>query len=277
MAGNRISVGNVEALSVTDGFSAKRDPTATFPETSIEQWREYPEIVDENDEIQSRYGSVILRSEGKIILVDTGMQTATGGALLDDMRGNGVAPEDVDIVFLTHLHPDHVGWNIDLSSGKPAFPNARYIAPRSDYDYWIQPDVLAAAEHVQLHVVPLTELKLLDLFDEGYKVTDELITVSTPGHTPGHTSLLIASGGERAFVLGDVAHSPAQAHYTDWNPMFDIQPDISRPHAPPCARHARIRGNAGVRGALPGPGVRAFRPTGGQAHLAGHLAQHTGR
>ena len=122
MADNKISVGNVEVLSVTDGFSAKRDPTATFPETSIEQWREYPDIVDENDEIQSRYGSVILRSEGKTILVDTGMQTATGGALLDDMRGNGVAPEDIDIVFLTHLHPDHVGWkhrSVQRQAGVP--------------------------------------------------------------------------------------------------------------------------------------------------------------
>ena len=157
MANNTITVGNVEVLSVKDGFSAKRDPTLTFPETEIAQWQEFPEILDENNEIQSRYGSVVLRSQGKLILVDTGMQTATGGDLLNDMRAKGAAPEDIDIVFLTHLHPDHVGWNIDLSTGEPAFPNARYIAPRSDYDYWLQPDVLAAAEHVQKHVVPLTE------------------------------------------------------------------------------------------------------------------------
>ena len=255
---HKINVGNVEVLSVKDGFSAKRDPTATFPESAIDQWREYPEILDENDQVQSRYGSVVLRSEGKLILVDTGMQTATGGDLLNDMRAKGAAPEDIDIVFLTHLHPDHVGWNIDLSSGKPAFPNARYIAPRSDYEYWMQPDVLAAAEHVQLHVVPLTELKLLDLFDEDYKVTDELITVSTPGHTPGHTSLMIASAGERAFVLGDVAHSPAQAHYTDWNPMFDIQPDISRPTRHRVIDMLESEGTLVSAGHFPDPGFGHF-------------------
>ena len=258
MAEHRITVGNVEVLSVKDGFSAKRDPTATFPESAIDQWREYPEILDENDQVQSRYGSVVLRSEGKLILVDTGMQTATGGDLLNDMRAKGAAPEDIDIVFLTHLHPDHVGWNIDLSSGKPAFPNARYIAPRSDYEYWMQPDVLAAAEHVQLHVVPLTELKLIDLFDEDYKVTDELITVSTPGHTPGHTSLMIASAGERAFVLGDVAHSPAQAHYTDWNPMFDIQPDISRPTRHRVIDMLESEGTLVSAGHFPEPGFGHF-------------------
>ena len=255
---HKINVGNVEVLSVMDGFSAKRDPTATFPESAIDQWREYPGILDENDQVQSRYGSVVLRSEGKLVLVDTGMQTATGGDLLNDMRAKGAAPEDIDIVFLTHLHPDHVGWNIDLSSGKPAFPNARYIAPRSDYEYWMQPDVLAAAEHVQLHVVPLTELKLLDLFDEDYKVTDELITVSTPGHTPGHTSLMIASAGERAFVLGDVAHSPAQAHYTDWNPMFDIQPEISRPTRHRVIDMLESEGTLVSAGHFPDPGFGHF-------------------
>ena len=160
MTGNTITVGNVEVLSVKDGFSARRDPTVTFPESSIEQWREFPGILDSDDQVQSRYGSVVIRSQGRLVLVDTGMQTATGGDLLNDLRARGAAPEDIDIVFLTHLHPDHVGWNIDLSSGKPAFPNARYLAPRSDFDYWMQPEVLEAAEHVQLHVVPLTELKL---------------------------------------------------------------------------------------------------------------------
>jgi glyoxylase-like metal-dependent hydrolase (beta-lactamase superfamily II) len=119
-----------------------------------------------------------------------------------------------------------VGWN--LSSGKPTFPKARYIAPRRDFEYWTQPEVLEKAAHVQNQVMPLTELKLLDLVDDGYKITDELTSVPTPGHTPGHTSVMISSQGERAFVLGDVAHTPAQAHYTDWNPIFDILQDVSR-------------------------------------------------
>ena len=118
--------------------------------------------------------------------------------------------------------------------------------------------MLAAAEHVQKHVVPLTELNLLDLFDEDYKVTDELITVSTPGHTPGHTSLLIASGSERAFVLGDVAHSPAQAHYTDWNPMFDIQPDISRPTRHRVLDMLESEGTLVSAGHFPDPGFGNF-------------------
>ena len=68
----------------------------------------------------------------------------------------------------------------------------------------------------------------IDLIDDDHQITDELTTVSTPGHTPGHVSIMIASGGERGYILGDVAHNPAQAHYTDWCPIFDIQPDVSR-------------------------------------------------
>lgn len=256
MSDYTITVGNVEVLSVMDGYSAKRDPTVTFPETDIAQWQEFPEIMDANNQIQSRYGSVVIRSQGKVIIVDTGMQTDPGGELLSDMSAKGVAADDIDIVFLTHLHPDHVGWN--LTNGQPTFPNARYLAPRSDYAYWSQPDVLAEAAHVREQVMPLNALNLIDLFDDDYKVTDELITVPTPGHTPGHTSLLIASAGERAFVLGDVAHSPAQAHYTDWNPMFDIQPDISRPTRHSVLDMLESEGTLVSSGHFPNPGFGRF-------------------
>ena len=252
----RIRVGNVEVVSAIDGYSFKRDPTQTFPETDLERWREFPEILDADGQIQSRYGSAVILSRGKLVIVDTGMQSEPGGRLPGDMAAKGVPPEDVDIVFLTHLHPDHVGWN--LTDGKPTFPNARYVAPRADYEYWAQPAVLAEAAHVREQVMPLNGLGLIDLFDDGYKVTDELITVATPGHTPGHTSLLIASAGERAFVLGDVAHSPAQAHYTDWNPMFDIQPDVSRPTRHRVLDMLEAEGMLVSAGHFPDPGFGRF-------------------
>ena len=145
---------------------------------------------------------------------------------MSDMQAKGVDPSAVGLVVFTHLHPDHVGWN--LTGGKPNFPNARYLAPRKDWDYWTQPDVLSGATHVRDQVVPLEGLGFIDLIDDDYNITDELTTVSTPGHTPGHVSIMIASGGERGYILGDVAQNPAQAHYTDWCPIFDIEPDLSR-------------------------------------------------
>ena len=81
-------------------------------------------------------------------------------------------------------------------------------------------------------MIPLEGLNVLDLIEDEYDVTPEVKTLPTPGHTPGHISLVISSGGETAFVLGDVAHSPAQAQYTDWSPGFDTDPDPSPRDAP---------------------------------------------
>ena len=116
----------------------------------------------------------------------------------------------------------------NLTGGKPNFPNARYLLPKKDWDYWTQPDIIADAEYVADQVVPLKELNILDLIDGEYEITSELTTFPTPGHTPGHNSIRIASNGERGFILGDVAHSPIQAHYTDWGPPFDIDSDAAR-------------------------------------------------
>lgn len=133
--------------------------------------------------------------------------------------------DEVDLVVLTYLHGDHIGGN--LIDGRPAFPNARYLVSRSDWDYWTAPNVLNGNSAVQEQAAPLEGLNVLDLIEGEFAVTGELTTLPTPGHTPGHISLVIQSAGERGFILGDVAHSPAQAEYTDWSPAFDIDPEIS--------------------------------------------------
>ncbi len=224
MPDHTISVGNVELVSVSDGFPFS-SPLDSFPDTEIGQWQEFPGLLNENNQVRSRYGSVVIRSSGKVILVDTGMQ-AVDGTLLDDLARKGVDRNSIDIVIFTHLHPDHVGWN--LTNGKPNFPNARYLVPKADWDYWTQPSVMKGAGYIRSQVIPLEEMKLMDIIDDGYNITGELTTVATPGHTPGHISIAIASQGERGYILGDVAHSTAQAHYTDWSPIYDVDQELSR-------------------------------------------------
>ena len=255
MADYKITVGNVELVSLSDGHPI-RSPLMPFPDTTIEQWREFPELLDENDDTKSRYGTVAIRSGGKLIIVDTGMQTEPGGMLLDEMKSKGVDRDAVDLVMLTHLHPDHVGWN--LSNGEPTFPNARYLAPKSDYDYWSQPEVVANAAHIQNQVLPLNDFNVLDLIEDEYKITDELTTVPTPGHTPGHVSITISSQGERGYILGDVAHNPAQAHYTDWNPIFDVQPDLARTTRHSVLDMLEAEGIIVCAGHFPDPGFGHF-------------------
>ncbi|MDP6064446.1 MAG: MBL fold metallo-hydrolase [SAR202 cluster bacterium] len=222
--GYRRWVGSVELVSLTDG-QGRGAPTAIFPTSISDVWpEEFPELIDGNGLIHPRYGSVALRSEGKLIVVDTGAGSPEG-RLLGELDSKVVNRDEVDLVVLTHLHGDHIGGN--LIDGKPAFPNARYLVSRADWDYWTAPNVLNDNSAVQEQAAPLEGLNVLDLIEGEFAVTGELTTLPTPGHTPGHISLVIQSAGERGFILGDVAHSPAQAEYTDWSSAFDIDPEMS--------------------------------------------------
>ena len=251
----KATVGNVELVSLMDGLG-DRVPVEIFPDSTIEQWRtEYPELLDSDEHIHPRYGSVAVRSGGRLIIVDTGLH-GPDGKLLDDMRQKGVDREAVDIVVMTHLHVDHVGWN--LTDGSPTFPGARYLVPTADLDYWTQPSVLKDAQHISDQVMPLKDLDIMDLIDDGYKITDELTVVSTPGHTPGHISIAIVSAGERGYVLGDVAHNVSQAHYTDWNPIFDIDQVQSRKTRHQVLDQLEADGSLVSAGHYPDPGFGRY-------------------
>ena len=213
MTEHSLTIGNVELVSLTDGGMGPA-PTDVFPDSTMDAWRsDFPGLLDADGNIRLRLGSLAVRSGGKLIIVDTGMQFPdSSGTMMTDMAEKGIDREAVDLVVSTHLHPDHVGWN--LTNGEPTFPNARYLVPRTDWDYWTQPDVLAEAAHVQEQVLPLDKLNVMDLIADDYSITDDLTSVATPGHTPGHISIVIVSAGERGFILGDVAHSPAEVSRT---------------------------------------------------------------
>jgi len=120
MPGHTITFGKVELVSLNDGAPV-RSPFMPFPEAAIEQWRKFPDLLDSNHQIRSGYGAMAVRSEGKLIVVDTGLQTPDG-TLMDDMSRKGVDREAVDMVSITHCHPDHVSWNLTGGRPKPTTP-----------------------------------------------------------------------------------------------------------------------------------------------------------
>jgi glyoxylase-like metal-dependent hydrolase (beta-lactamase superfamily II) len=138
----------------------------------------------------------------------------------------GVA--DIDAVVFTHLHGDHIGWNVETRDGKPRprFPRARYLAPEADWrHYTSQPEPSALFREQML---PLEDLGVLELIGGGHVLSRSVSTESTPGHTPGHLSVMIASAGEHGCILGDVAITPIEAHETDWMNRFDWDRDRAR-------------------------------------------------
>ena len=248
MADRSMIVGNVEVSHLYD-LVADMPMTLDqlFPTVPAEAWepyrREYPGLFGSGNTWRYHAGCYLVRSRGRTLLVDTGVGPSslglatwlkTGGKLPDRLRAAGVSPEDVETVVFTHLHPDHVGWNLQRDGGqhRPTFPRARYVAHRADWETFHRLEVQRAMEgvapgFVQETLTPLEALGVLDLADGERSLTEEVTALHTPGHTPGSMSLLITSGGERAIIVGDAVAHPAQVEHPDWGFAFDFDGEVA--------------------------------------------------
>jgi glyoxylase-like metal-dependent hydrolase (beta-lactamase superfamily II) len=215
-----ITVGRIEITALTDMEGAFFGLDQIFPGVMEDQWEpyrhRYPWAFADRETLRGRVGSYVLRSPEGTILVDTGVgpqAMGVGGRLLVELENAGVYPEDVDTVFLTHLHGDHLGWSVK-PDGEPVFPEARYVTQAAEWEI--------SAPYLGRAVAGLDDLGVLELLDGEEPISEELTAIPTPGHSPGHSSLLVSSGGEQALVSGDAIVHPAQATEPTWNVHFDM-------------------------------------------------------
>ncbi|MGI9353979.1 MAG: MBL fold metallo-hydrolase [Rhizobiaceae bacterium] len=204
-----------------------------------------PDFLDQDD-VRLVVRSWLLKRNNRNILVDSCVgnhkqrparpdwhernDTSWGNAL----ARCGLQPEDIDIVFCTHLHADHVGWNTKLKNGRwvPTFPNARYITSKTEYAYW--EEETAASDAPVGHgcfedsVLPVMNSGQLDLIADGFELADGLVLNSSPGHTPGHTSIEANCEGQAGVFCGDAIHSPVQMIQPDWSSAFCSDPAQAR-------------------------------------------------
>ena len=233
----RVRIGNVEIIALVDLPGGPRDPSMMFPDVPASAWEPYRDKLTPEGQVLTQMGVFALRSSGSTVLVDTGLGSGPfeqmGGArgqLMANLNRAGVQADDVDAVFLTHLHGDHVGWNVTWESAeKPVatFPRAKYYVSQADWDYFNGPDVLPDSPHIPANVAPLQTLNALELVEDGHAVTAEIATLSTPGHTPGHMSALVSSNGELGLISGDLFHTGIQTQETGWNVGFDIDKPLA--------------------------------------------------
>jgi glyoxylase-like metal-dependent hydrolase (beta-lactamase superfamily II) len=146
------------------------------------------------------------------------------GQYLDDLARVGVVREAVDIVLCTHLHVDHVGWNTMLVDGQwePTFPQADYLFGRTEWAFWEREEDPFGKEAKVDSILPIFEAGQAVLVDSDHQVAPGLQLIPTPGHTPGHVSVLVESKGERAVITGDLMHHPVQVARPHWQDIADV-------------------------------------------------------
>jgi len=222
-------IGDVEITRIVEVNGWVDDITMLLPDATPDTLKAYPWLqphwaTPEGKMIIS-FQCFVMRTKDHAIMLDTcigndrqrefpvftNMQTS----FLDDLAHAGFAPEDIDTVLCTHLHFDHVGWNTRLVDGKwiPTFPNARYLFGRHEYEHWMmlkETHGYHDLNHMYDSVQPVVDAGLVDLIEPEHKVCPELSLMPTPGHTPGHCSIVIESKGERAVITGDMMHNPIQ-------------------------------------------------------------------
>jgi glyoxylase-like metal-dependent hydrolase (beta-lactamase superfamily II) len=197
-----------------------------------------PHFATEEGRLKMSIHSLVVETPTRRIVVDTGLgnnKEGRGvptwnnreGPYLDTMAAAGFPVESIDTVLCTHLHVDHVGWNTRLVGGTwvPTFPNARYLFGRTEYEHWrdhsdSEDKVAVFSDSVQ----PIVDAGRAELVASDAKLTEEITLLPTPGHSPGHMSILIRSGGEEALLAGDVAHHPCQMAHLDWSSTADSDP-----------------------------------------------------
>jgi len=235
MPNDKLTIGNVEITSLSDGV-LEFDLCNFFPDIPEDKWKGQEHHLSASNGVRFNLACFLIKSDGHTIAVDTGLgpkQTpeTPWGELLDDLKAHGLQPEDVDMVVMTHAHRDHVGWNLISKDGKytPTFPNAQYYLSNTDWDACHDPALIEDRfPNAPECVWPLQDLGILNLMEAGHQITSEVSTIATPGHTPGHMSLMISSQGESGLVLGDVLHNTAQIGNPDWVSRADIDPEQTR-------------------------------------------------
>src|SRR5712691_10280315 len=228
----RLKVGDLEVTALFDGH-AVFDPhwlngTKATMDGVVQALHEDPHMLDVVDT------GFLVNTGRQLILVDAGAGIWWGGGALGRLAGSlrsaGYAPEEVDIVLVTHLHSDHVG-GLTTQDGKRVFPNADVYVAKTESDFWLSPDIAAKApkdaqpffQSAQAIAAPYIQAGKWHTFSGSETIVDGMQLVPLSGHTPGHTGYEFSSKGQRILFWGDNVHAQrVQLQHPEVTAIFDI-------------------------------------------------------
>lgn len=225
-------VGDIELVSLPDAVGLLAEYDEVFPDVPADDWKPYRTLYPDlfaGGSWRLPCASFLIRSGGVTVLVDTGVGppglwdwTAENEGLLPDALDElGIRRDEIDVVFLTHLHIDHLGWNADLE-GKAFFPRSRYLVHRHALAF--------ARTRPELPHIRRCVESLVDRFehvDGEVELAPGVRAFSAPGHYPGHMAVRLSSGGREAVLVADAVVHPAMLDRPDWVYVSDLDPDTA--------------------------------------------------
>lgn len=228
-----LTVGDIRIHYLPDGHG-RFVPNAMFAAATPEALQQHPQYLDEAGRFPVSIGAFLIQRGDQNVLVDTGNGVAEmdvegfasmkSGDLLKSLAASGLKPEDVQRVVFTHLHGDHVGWAANPDTGGPVFARATHYVGKGEREHWVgKSEDFAPSQAVQ-DLLGRTGTAVSD----GDEIIPGVTVVATPGHTPGHISLVVSSGIGRAMILGDVVHCPVQLERAEWEMFADVDPKAAK-------------------------------------------------
>ena len=213
----RLMVGDFEVTALSDG-------TVTLPMLKLLNSAKPQEIARAlkagflKETVETSVNAYLVNTGSKLVLIDTGAAGLFGptlGNLLTNLKAAGYQPEQVDEIYITHMHADHVGGL--MANGALAFPNAVLRIDQADTDFWLSTEKMNAApdgmkgffQGAMASVNPYVAAGKLKTFSGGTDLVPGVRAVSAYGHTPGHSTYVVESKGEKLELWGDLAHAAA--------------------------------------------------------------------
>jgi glyoxylase-like metal-dependent hydrolase (beta-lactamase superfamily II) len=219
---------------VSDG-SLVAPPSMMFNK-SDQDWLQHSQFLDDDGMLPIEMGGFLVRSGDLLAVVDTGIGPHADpdrtGKFMKNLTALGVPPSDVTDVVLTHLHFDHLGWATD--GERRLFPNATYRCHEADWRFFMGSTPFDDSLAVSLMggrasselLPPIADR--LETWSGDETILPGMDVRSAPGHTPGSTVIVVSSGTERAMLLGDVVHCPAELLSDDWEMIGDVDTQLAR-------------------------------------------------